>query len=223
MAERARTVTSPTEAAQAYRHLVTGRTCGECRVCCKLPDIEALGKPINTWCKHADLKRAGGGCGIYDKRPQTCREFSCAWLSGLGEDRDRPDHLGVMYQVVEMPDGRSGLGVVEYREGALESHRVRAQIEQFEKTKPGRVVIRKAAEARFRAVELTVGGKATSPAGDPAKKPSLVELAEPKPTTPPAKVPAKVPAKKTGGPAGPKPEVVTPAERMRRLMTAGRV
>jgi hypothetical protein len=46
-------------------------------MCCKLPVIEALNKPRNTWCAHAAV---GTGCKIYDARPQQCQAFVCEWL-----------------------------------------------------------------------------------------------------------------------------------------------
>jgi len=157
------------DAARAYRNLVNGRDCGDCRVCCRLPDIPELNKPVNTWCRHADLDRPGGGCTIYDKRPSTCREYECAWLSGLGDEQDRPDRLGVMYQPVDMPDGSQGLAAVEAIDGAFERPRVRAQLARFASLKPGRILMRTAAETRFRAVELTVSA--------PRPAPSAIEIA----------------------------------------------
>lgn len=56
------------------------RTCGTCSLCCKLPYIAELSKPIDTWCKHA--ARGAGGCLIYADRPHTCRGFVCGWLAG---------------------------------------------------------------------------------------------------------------------------------------------
>ncbi|MGV1769484.1 YkgJ family cysteine cluster protein [Agrobacterium vitis] len=53
------------------------RTCGTCTLCCRLPDIDALAKPANTWCIHCT---AGKGCTIYSERPQLCRDFLCLWM-----------------------------------------------------------------------------------------------------------------------------------------------
>ena len=40
----------------------------------KVPGV----KPDHDWCQHA---RPGcGGCSIYARRPEPCREFSCMWL-----------------------------------------------------------------------------------------------------------------------------------------------
>lgn len=54
--------------------------CGECRLCCKLMRIHELDKPPYTWCGNACSK----GCGIYEDRPQSCREFECIWLGSQG-------------------------------------------------------------------------------------------------------------------------------------------
>jgi len=58
--------------------LVPGRSCGQCSMCCKLPRIDELEKPANTWCSHCAPGR--GGCTIYERRPSECRDFHCSWL-----------------------------------------------------------------------------------------------------------------------------------------------
>ncbi|MEL6396477.1 MAG: hypothetical protein AAFQ71_10825 [Planctomycetota bacterium] len=137
--------------------LIDGRTCGECRACCVAPDIPELGKPRDTPCPRLhDAGRSGGQCSVYGSRPEVCRSFECAWLSGLGSERDRPDRLGVLMQPITMPDGGPGLGMVELRRGALEQPRVKSMVRDFDRTKPGRVVLRRFQEARFQA--LTVEG-----------------------------------------------------------------
>jgi uncharacterized protein len=57
------------------------RQCGECSLCCKLPAINELNKPANTWCRHVD--HDCGGCSIYQDRPSVCRGFTCGWLEDL--------------------------------------------------------------------------------------------------------------------------------------------
>ncbi|HEV7309585.1 hypothetical protein [Ensifer sp.] len=52
------------------------RACGTCTLCCRLPDIDALEKPANDWCRHCI---EGQGCRIYAERPQLCRDFLCLW------------------------------------------------------------------------------------------------------------------------------------------------
>jgi len=54
-----------------------GRECGECTLCCKVTEVEALAKPADSWCPHCKPRR---GCLIYANRPAECRAFSCLWL-----------------------------------------------------------------------------------------------------------------------------------------------
>ena len=57
------------------------RSCGSCSLCCKLLAIEGVEeRPGFTWCRHC--RPGKGGCGIYDHRPEACRNFVCGWLSG---------------------------------------------------------------------------------------------------------------------------------------------
>jgi uncharacterized protein len=58
---------------------MTERICGACSLCCKLPYVAELNKPIDTWCRHA--RPGNGGCSIYPDRPTSCRGFFCGWLS----------------------------------------------------------------------------------------------------------------------------------------------
>lgn len=53
------------------------RLCSDCTLCCKVMVIEALAKPLNSWCRHC---RPDRGCAIYDHRPTECKNFSCLWL-----------------------------------------------------------------------------------------------------------------------------------------------
>src|SRR6267142_2123611 len=62
---------------QDLPHLVPGRACGSCMMCCKVPHIEEFAKPAGVWCKHAV---PGKGCGIYESRPGSCRAFYCMWM-----------------------------------------------------------------------------------------------------------------------------------------------
>src|SRR5512140_165049 len=54
-----------------------GKACGDCSLCCKVMAIEALTKPVGSWCPHC---KPGHGCQIYPDRPRECRSFSCLWL-----------------------------------------------------------------------------------------------------------------------------------------------
>jgi len=68
--------------------------CGDCTACCTLFPIAPIGKPVNTHCPHCD----GGGCSIYDDKPQTCTDFICAYLQGKNLPKElRPDKCGVIF------------------------------------------------------------------------------------------------------------------------------
>jgi hypothetical protein len=81
--------------------LVPGRTCGACMVCCITPliDTPELGKLPNVPCVNC---KVGGGCKIYQTRPEGCRVYHCGWRE-LGEldESWRPDRCGVLIEVQE--------------------------------------------------------------------------------------------------------------------------
>lgn len=90
------------------------RSCGECRVCCKVTSVPGLTK-AGKWCKFVTPH----GCSIHESEeyPEPCRAFQCGWLLGFGEDRDRPDRSKVMlaanggkFMVFETTPGSSGSG-----------------------------------------------------------------------------------------------------------------
>ena len=54
------------------------RVCGTCTLCCKVYTIPELQKPMGSWCKFC---KPGNGCGNYEERPATCRQFNCLWIT----------------------------------------------------------------------------------------------------------------------------------------------
>uniref|UniRef100_UPI003100AFE0 hypothetical protein n=1 Tax=Neorhizobium sp. EC2-8 TaxID=3129230 RepID=UPI003100AFE0 len=60
---------------------MAARYCGTCTLCCRLPEISALDKPPDAWCRHCT---EGQGCSIYADRPQLCRDFLCMWMTDSG-------------------------------------------------------------------------------------------------------------------------------------------
>jgi hypothetical protein len=68
---------------------VEGRSCGTCTMCCKLYPVPVMDKPPHVWCREC---KPGKGCGIWDTRPQFCRDFHCHYIldAEVGEDW-RPD------------------------------------------------------------------------------------------------------------------------------------
>ena len=70
----------------------SGRGCGQCRACCSEIDVPELSKPAGVSCRHL----TSSGCRQHPVKPESCRSFTCTWLAGLGEPRERPDRSGVM-------------------------------------------------------------------------------------------------------------------------------
>ncbi|MDH2349292.1 YkgJ family cysteine cluster protein [Bradyrhizobium sp. SSUT112] len=69
------------------------RQCGSCNACCDILEVAAVDKPVNQLCKHW---QTGTGCTIYDRRPQMCRSFVCAWLQGHLDDDWFPATSGII-------------------------------------------------------------------------------------------------------------------------------
>lgn len=95
-------------------HLVAGRTCGSCNVCCVHLTIDdpELQKVQGYRCRHA---RQDNSCGIYATRPHTCRTFHCGWrrLKWIRESL-KPDQSGVLVRLhghISKTDGTKHLGV----------------------------------------------------------------------------------------------------------------
>ena len=70
------------------------RTCGECRLCCKVFPLPVLDKPGDEWCKFADAS----GCAVHDDgQPAVCREYACYWLEHEEPpDEYRPDRIDIV-------------------------------------------------------------------------------------------------------------------------------
>lgn len=107
------------------------RPCGECTACCTVMAVTELKKPRGQACPHI----CAAGCAIYSERPDSCRRFDCLWRLGFARDDDRPDRLGVIFDITP-PDRDSGLQAVmafEARPGAFAEHKVRYQLERHAK------------------------------------------------------------------------------------------
>ena len=96
-------------------HLVVGRECGTCNVCCVALTIDdpELQKAQGFRCRNA---RRDNSCGIYETRPHTCRAFFCGWrqLKWI-RDTMRPDVSGVLVRMrrnVSRQTGEERLGVI---------------------------------------------------------------------------------------------------------------
>lgn len=69
------------------------RDCGDCAMCCKIPIIPELNKPYNTWCQHCV---SNSSCGIYETRPQRCRDYHCHFVQSDMEEHWRPNKSRLM-------------------------------------------------------------------------------------------------------------------------------
>lgn len=71
------------------------RSCGTCTLCCKVMIVPELAKPSGRTCQHCVAKT---GCGVYQTRPDSCRQFACLWLlEPTMPHRLRPDQTKVVF------------------------------------------------------------------------------------------------------------------------------
>ena len=78
------------------KHLVPGRTCGDCTLCCIVPviDMPEAQKLPSSVCRHC-----ASGCDIYETRPQVCRNYDCGWRQlDMFDETWRPDLSGVFIE-----------------------------------------------------------------------------------------------------------------------------
>lgn len=86
------------------------RACNGCTACCTLLGVKDLhpAKPRGIACKHLDGNAnkttdpvGQPGCGIYEKRPDSCKFFACCWKIELYNMplELRPDMSGIVVQV----------------------------------------------------------------------------------------------------------------------------
>lgn len=88
----------------------SSRNCGECTVCCSgWLRAEIHGHHMGGGVACHFLKREG--CGIYESRPQVCRDFVCGWLmpGSPFPDHWRPDKIGVIIRADRWQDKRCWL------------------------------------------------------------------------------------------------------------------
>lgn len=85
------------------------RECGTCKFCCFGCAVPELRKPNSKHCVH----ECAAGCSIYDARPAECREYQCAWLTGLLPESTslRPDNSGIAFDAYRVVDTRSGQSI----------------------------------------------------------------------------------------------------------------
>ncbi|MGB5812419.1 MAG: hypothetical protein WBG86_17910 [Polyangiales bacterium] len=93
----------------ALKNRTEERSCGDCRLCCKVlsiderrsqggPGFEEIDgklefhKRPGDWCQFA----GSGGCSVYFEKPGSCSLFQCLWLQGAMDEDDRPDRTKVV-------------------------------------------------------------------------------------------------------------------------------
>ncbi len=76
-----------------------GNKCGTCTLCCKLLVVLEIDKEAGVLCKHCD---EGVGCNEYESRPDSCRDFQCAYsqMEKVSE-KLRPDNCGVIFERIQ--------------------------------------------------------------------------------------------------------------------------
>lgn len=116
--------------------MTLGRECGDCRLCCKVVNVEetedragvkttTMRKKPGPWCKHACDK----GCGIYETRPGACSGYQCLWLEGSFPDEYRPDKIGLVVHAEVINEMRGPVWhVFEARAGQAQKHRLASRL-----------------------------------------------------------------------------------------------
>lgn len=94
------------------------RECGPCTACCTAEGVHELHKAPGDPCEYVCSR----GCGIYERRPASCRDFRCLWLEGVFAPDARPDALQVVFSMapasVDMHPWRRFLRAMEVVPGA---------------------------------------------------------------------------------------------------------
>lgn len=114
--------------------VASGRTCGECTACCTAISVYEFRKKSGVRCEN----ECGSGCGIYASRPQSCRDYSCLWLSGFieGDERRRPDQLGLVFDTSPIKTGGQLVWAHETRPGASREPAAQYLLGRLEKRFP---------------------------------------------------------------------------------------
>lgn len=73
------------------------RECGDCTICCTWLVGESYGNSFGCGksCKFLEENK----CGIYDDRPEACKNYQCAWSQHLLLEEMRPDKCGIIVSV----------------------------------------------------------------------------------------------------------------------------
>lgn len=111
-------------------------SCGDCHACCihlPIPAGKVCGnaKPAGAECVH--LRKHG--CQIYQERPTTCRQFTCAWLSEPSWPLAwRPERSGLLCLREEIDNGVAAALVYEIQPDAIARPTTRAILERLKES-----------------------------------------------------------------------------------------
>jgi hypothetical protein len=73
--------------------------CGECDMCCRVPEILELRKPAGVLCRNYDC--INKNCSIHDFRPNECKLFECAYYQMEKVSvKLRPDKCKIMFEKI---------------------------------------------------------------------------------------------------------------------------
>ena len=80
------------------------RECGECTACCSWLVGNSFGWEFGAGqsCKFLECN----GCGIHKARPESCKEYQCAWSQHLLPEEMRPDKCNVLISVEQNENGQ---------------------------------------------------------------------------------------------------------------------
>ena len=80
------------------------RECGECTACCSwlIGDAFAWEFGAGKTCNFLECN----GCGVHKARPETCRNYQCAWSQHLLPEEMRPDKCGFLVSVEQNENGQ---------------------------------------------------------------------------------------------------------------------
>ena len=104
------------------------RDCGSCHACC---DGNLIGNTFGN--KFGNKKPCiflvNKLCAIYETRPNTCRNYQCAWTQKILPEWMRPNDCGVLVSIEIDKDFNKYLKVIEMKE--VVNYAVYKEIENF--------------------------------------------------------------------------------------------
>lgn len=90
------------------------RPCDECNSCCKGNLLGmAYGNVFGN--KRSCIFLVKEKCAIYESRPDSCKNYQCAWSQGLLDIDMRPDKSGLLVSIEKDKSGNQFFSVIEIR------------------------------------------------------------------------------------------------------------